>query len=399
MRELDMENFEPSSKKKYIFTPKFKALVCRFITVVLSVILILVAHNYYSSKLSLFNVADAIAVKARIVQLDELVYDSADMGGGAEFQSSSQYFHAEILSGEYKGNTVYAVQMSDNLGQGEEEPVKVGDKVILYNYGMETDGASFVFGGYSRLDTIIVLGAVYCLLLLVFGRFNGLNTMLSLGFTCLTVFCVFLPAVMTGANIYGITIAVCIFVIVMTLLITEGPSYKSITTIIGCSFGVLVAAVLEISLDKIMRLTGIIDEHSVYLTYYDPPLDLNALIFAMVVIGAMGAVMDVAMDISSSLHELHVKAPALKFNELFNSGITIGRDVMGTMANTLVLAYIGSSLCSIILMLSYSSSLIELLNRESIVVELMNGLIGSMAILLTIPLTSLVCAFIYADKK
>lgn len=394
-----MRNNKSSFKKKYRFTPKFKALLCRFVTIVLSAILILAAHSYYSSKLALFDIADAIAVKAKIVQLDDLVHDSADMGGGAEYQSTSQYFHAIILTGEFKGETIYAVQTLDNLGQGEEDPVEVGDKVILYNYGMEIDGASFVFGGYSRLNAIIVLGVIYCVLLLVFGRFKGLNTILSLGFTCLAVFCVFLPAVMSGTNIYGITIAVCIFIIAMTLLITEGPTYKSFTTIIGCSFGVLVAAVLEISLDKIMRLTGVIDEHSIYLTYFDPPLNLNALIFAMVVIGAMGAVMDVAMDISSSLHELHVKAPALRFNELFDSGLTIGRDVMGTMANTLVLAYIGSSLCSIILMLSYSSSLIELLNRESIIVELMNGLIGSMAILLTIPLTSLVCAVTYTKNR
>ena len=119
----------------------------------------------------------------------------------------------------------------------------------------------------------------------------------------------------------------------------------------------------------------------------------------MIVIGAMGAVMDVAMDISSSLNELHERAPKLGFTELFKSGMNIGRDVMGTMANTLVLAYIGSSLCSILIYITYSSSLLELLNRENIAVEMLQSITGSLAILLTIPLTTLVCCFVYTGER
>ena len=128
------------------------------------------------------------------------------------------------------------------------------------------------------------------------------------------------------------------------------------------------------------------------------PINLRALIFAMITIGAMGAVMDVAMDIASSLYEVKRHAPQIRDRELFKSGMNIGRDVMGTMANTLVLAYIGSSLCSILLKISYAYSFNQLMNTESIVVELLNALVGSMAILLTIPLTAFVCCVMYKGR-
>jgi uncharacterized membrane protein len=211
---------------------------------------------------------------------------------------------------------------------------------------------------------------------------------------------VFVPSVLAGSNVYLMTALTCIFSIVTTLLITNGATAKSFTTILGCTFGVTMAAILAVYFDKSLKLTGLLDEHSIYLKTMGNgvEVDLRALIFAMIVIGAMGAVMDVAMDISSSLNELHVNAPHMKFLDLFKSGMTIGRDVMGTMANTLVLAYIGSSLCSILIYITYSSSLFELMNRENIVVELLQALIGSMAILLTIPLTTLVCCFMYTGR-
>ena len=247
---------------------------------------------------------------------------------------------------------------------------------------------------------LLILGGVFFLLLLVFGRMKGLNTIISLTFTVLAIFTVFIPSILSGYNIYLMSLVTCFFTIIMTLLITNGASTKSFATIMGCIFGVAVAAGLSILFEQLLRLTGMLDEHSVYLTYLDSgvSIDLVALVYAMIVIGAMGAVMDVAMDISSSLYEIRLHARDIGFTSLVKSGIRIGRDVMGTMANTLVLAYIGSSLCSILLLITYSSSLRELLNRESIVVEILQALIGSTAILLTIPLTAMVCGVMYTQK-
>jgi len=370
-----------------------------FITVVLSILLIVIGNRICTDGLDVLNYGDS-TVKAKVVSLGERVSDAFD--AGAMYENTVQYFDAKIISGDMKGQVVTAIQTSDNYTNMNERDVSVGDKIILYQMDDTVTDYEWLFGSYARFDYMLVFGLVFFALLIYFGRIKGLNTIISLSFTCLAVFAVFVPSVLSGFNIYLMTAITCIYTIVMTLLLTNGVSDKSLTTILGCSFGVAVAAVLTVMFDKMMQLTGILDEHTIYLQDIGKDgatINLRALIFAMIVIGAMGAVMDVAMDISSSLHEVYIHAPHLGFKELFNSGIRIGRDVMGTMANTLVLAYIGSSLCSVLLLIFYSSSLLELLNRENIVVEIMQSLIGSTSILLTIPLTSMICAILYTDKN
>ncbi len=388
-----------AGKGRYRYTKRFARIAAWIIAVVFSAVFIFGGNAFFSRDLSILKLEGATAAKAKITELGELTADSYGTGGGSEYNRSLQFFDAKLLSGEDRGKTVYAVQTWDNITPLSERPVKAGDTVILYNYGTSEGGADWLFGGYSRLDAIIVLGLVFAVLLIVFGRIKGFNTLVSLAFTCLALFAVFLPAVLSGANIYAMTIFISVYIIAMTLVITNGIETKSLTTIAGCAVGVLAAAAMSFGMDRIMHLTGMTDEHSIYLTYFEPPIDLNGVIFAMVVIGALGAVMDVAMDISSALFELHTKTGGMSFPEYWESGLRIGRDVMGTMANSLVLAYIGSSLCSVLLMISYSANLLELLNRESIIVELMNGLVGSLAILLTIPLTTIICAAVYAQRR
>ncbi len=373
----------------------------RLLTVLFSVVYIAVGYRMVSADLDIFNMEGAYTVKAEVLQIGD-ADSSGYTAGEFYYEDVTTYFTARVLNGrEFKGNTVLAAQTSDNYSNmSADEPVKVGDKVVLYNYGIKQGAADWVFGGYARLDGNIILGGIFVVLLLFFGRGKGLNTIISLVFTCLAVFMVFVPSVLAGFNIYMMTAITCVYTISMTLLITNGWSAKSLTTMLGCSFGVLTAAVLSLIFDRVLRLTGMLDEHSVYLQYLSSGVEINlrAIVFAMIVIGAMGAVMDVAMDISSSLYELHCRAEHLSFAQLYQSGMNIGRDVMGTMANTLVLAYIGSSLCSILILITYSSSLYELLNRENIAVEMMNSLIGSLSILMTIPLTTLVCCFMYKGR-
>lgn len=381
--------------------PRLQSILVWVLTVALSTAYIAIGYRIFSEGLDIFNMEEAYVEKGRVVSIGETVSDRYDLSEEITYENSLTYFTVAMLTGELKGTEVIAAQTSDNYTGVHEEPVSVGDKVILYNYGDESMDVDWIFGGYARFDVLVVLGLTFFFLLLAFGQMKGLNTIISLIFTVLAIFVVFIPSVLGGYNVYFMSMVTCIFTIIMTLLLTNGAGKKSLATILGCIFGVIVAAGLSILFEKLLRLTGLLDEHSIYLTYLDSgvSIDLVALIYAMIVIGAMGAVMDVAMDISSSLYEIRLHARDIGFAGLVRSGIRIGRDVMGTMANTLVLAYIGSSLCSILLLITYSASLRELLNRESIVVEILQAMIGSTAILLTIPLTAMVCGVIYTRKS
>ena len=367
------------------------------VTVIISAVLLFAGNRLFSAKLDVLSDTE-VSAKAKVTEMGELIDESID---GINFTARTQYFTARILSGPEKGKIVRAYQQIDSYTDTGERFVRVGDKVVLLNYGAMYGTDDWVFGNYVRFGYIIILGLIFLLLLLLFGRGKGVNTIISLAYTCLAVFCVFIPGVLAGFNVYLLTVLICVFTIVMTLILTNGTSTKSVATMLGCGAGVLAAGLLSCIFDRIMHLTGFIDEHSVYLQVLGEdgnPINLRALIFAMITIGAMGAVMDVAMDISSSLFEVKRNAPSISDIDLFRSGMNIGRDVMGTMANTLVLAYIGSSLCTILLKITYANSMLELLNTEGIIVELLNALIGSLAILLTIPLTALVSVAMYRGR-
>ena len=152
-------------------------------------------------------------------------------------------------------------------------------------------------------------------------------------------------------------------------------------------------------MDGVLKLTGYVDENSIYLKQLNMAIDLKAIIFAGILIGAVGAIMDVSIDIASSLSEVSSKMEKPSFGEIVKSGFNIGKDIMGTMTNTLILAYIGSSLSIVLLLTSSSHSLVYLFNLEMITVEILQAVVGSIGILTTIPLTSIIAAGLYTYSE
>ena len=336
--------------------------------------------------------------KARVVQVIDPEYQKI-VYNGFETDDKIILFEGEFISGYRKGSTFTAIQSIDSMYAIDQRVVQPGDKVIVYlNQNQNAPDVKYMFAEYHRVDFILILMVLFCVLLLILGRRNGINTLVSLVFTILSIFFVFIPAVLNGGNIYSWAISTCIFIIIMTLLIISGFSKKSLAAMIGCSSGVCVAGVLTLLTTKISHLTGLTTEDSMYLLFLnnENPIDLKAVVFAAIILGAVGAIMDVSMSLSSSLAELKEQAGGMTSRQLTHSGMVIGRDIMGTMANTLILAYIGSSLSVTLLLAAYnSSSPLLLFNTEMILVELLQAVAGSLGILLTIPLTSIICGILY----
>ena len=343
-------------------------------------------------------------LKARVIQINNRNIQKIedDSGSGeATTENISIEFTAKILNGYKKGMKVPAVQTVDSYLPVKIKEIEVGDKILLCRINDPKDGNYWMFAEYLRSDTLLWLGGAFIALLIVFGHIQGINTILSLTFTCVSVFYVLIPAILAGKNIYFWAICVAVFITAMTLLIVYGTSKKALCAAMGCLAGTAVSGGIASVTGYIMNLTGVLNDESLYLLYLNPenPINLKAITFAAILIGAIGAIMDVAISLSSALYEVKEKAPDTPANEIFRSGLTIGRDMMGTMANTLVLAYIGSSLSLVLLLIAYRTSWLGLFNRELIVAEILQTLSGSIGILFTIPLTSLICAWIYSIKK
>ena len=368
-----------------------------FATIVFSILFLLIGNklameNFHHSESSRQDIAKAIITS--IVQRDAA---EIDYGDGEVYHNISITFTAKILSGNFKNQTVIAYQYIDDslpLSSTKGE-VKAGDKVVIVNQSL--DGQDWNFTEYARHDKLYILGGTFVLALLIFGRKKGFNTLISLTFTCAGIFFVFIPSILSGKNIYASSIAICLYTIIMTILIVNGKNTKSLAAIIGCFSGILISGLLTILMSNVLSMTGVIDEDSIYLLQLSSanPIDLKAIIFGAIIIGAMGAIMDTSVSIASSLWEIKEHSNIVTFDKIFRSGMNIGRDVMGTMTNTLILAYIGSSLSIVLLFVAYNSSLLFLFNREMIIAEILLALVGSFGILLTMPVTSLVCSALY----
>lgn len=385
--------------KNILNIPRFtkREAVIYITTVILSAILLIVGNKSVTDKSTLFlggyDDGACRAVVTRILKNDtaEKKIDGVVIG-----EDINVTFEAKVKNGEFKGKTVTACEVIQATDAAKLEVVEKGDRVLLAKFDeAETEKVcDFYLHDFDRTMPLIVLGVLFVILVLLFGRFKGINTLVSLLFTCIAIFAVFVPSVLSGHNIYLWSILTCVYIIVMTLIITDGSDRKTLAAVIGCTSGVIISGLLTVISTAFLKLTGISTEDTIYISQ-SFNIDLHALVFAGIILGSLGAVMDVSVSISSSLKEIHDQVEKPTFGGLFKSGITIGRDIMGTMANTLVLAYIGCELSATLLSVVYSSSLTTLLSREKIVEEILQALVGSIGLLLTIPLTAFVSSLLY----
>ncbi len=372
------------------------------VSVALSILYLVIGHGVASSDMPVFeHIYQDSVEKAQVQGILSRQSAAQEVDGVRYGRGVNIIFGAKLLSGPNKGSMVTALQNCDPDSPYQMREIKTGDRILITQNPDFHGEVKWIMGEYVRTDALMLLGAAFCLMLILFGRFKGLSTILSLAFTCLAIFIVFVPAILSGKNIYFWAILTCAFIILMTLMIVNGPNKKSLCSAIGCFSGVLVSGGLTLFSDRFLQLTGMVDEESLYLKFLleDRTIDLKAIIFAAILIGAVGAIMDVAISLSSALYEIYMATPDCSPAAIVRSGFTIGRDIIGTMSNTLVLAYIGGSLSLTLLLIAYSSSWLGLLNREMIVVEILQALVGSFGLLLTIPLTSAVCAAVYCMGK
>ncbi|MCL1884298.1 MAG: YibE/F family protein [Defluviitaleaceae bacterium] len=326
----------------------------------------------------------------------EIIERVEDEGWGPGTASTNIIFDVQISRGERRGEVVSVQQQISEFFLVNEREVSLRDRIIIVYDGWNS---IYYFAYFNRINYVMVLGAVFFALILLFGRKKGFNSLISLGFTVIAVFWVFVPAILSGRNIYLTTVVICIYAIVSTLLIVIGPGKKAVSAMLGCLGGIFAAGSLMLLMDRILQLTGGGDRDTEVLLLLptETPISLRAIVFAGVILGAVGAIMDVAMSIASSLWEVKEAGGEYDFNSLFKSGVTIGKDILGTMLNTLILAYIGSSLSLILLITVNTHSLAALFNMEMIIVEFLRALIGSFGMLLTIPLTSAICGWLYDE--
>ena len=304
-----------------------------------------------------------------------------------------QILSIKILSGEHKGELVEIENpISSNYAYNIE--VEKGDKVLVGIEVLEDDMADIYITSFLRQNEIFIILVIFMLLIALIGGKKGIKSIFTLIMTLFLVVKVFLPLILKGVNPIPVSIGISILMTVITLFVISGVNAKSISAIIGTCSGVLIAGLISYIVGTRTHITGLSAEEATALMNFHENIDFTNLLFSGIIIGALGAIMDVGMSIASSIEEVYKANNKLSRKDLFRSGMNVGRDIMGTMTNTLILAYTGSSIPLLLLFMSYDSSMIKLLNLDIIATEIIRSISGSIGLVLTIPLTALVATIL-----
>ena len=267
-----------------------------------------------------------------------------------------------------------------------------GDNIIVRD-----ENGSYAIVDYDRLPAMLFLLLGFAALLILFGGMTGLKALLVLLFAVLLIAKGLIALILLApSHIILWTILIGAVITLATQLIVSGRNVKAAAAIIGTIGGILVASLLAVLAIHFTYLTGVSEEQAGMLkALYLKDVDFRELLFSGIVLGALGAVMDVAVSIASAQYEMKLLAPHTKFRTLVSSGLSVGRDVMGTMANTLVLAYIGGALPLILLISAQPDiPLLHVMNLNMIATEVVRSLIGSIGLLCAIPITAYAAAFL-----
>lgn len=311
-----------------------------------------------------------------------------------------QLLLAQVRSGQYKGETM---QVYNYVGPLYGQPLKVGQRAVLLISTYSDGSHTATVYEYDRAVGLAVIVGLFLLATVAVGGKVGAKSLVALAVTLVCLFWILIPLLMKGAPTLLTVFLVCAYITVVTMVILGGVCRKTVCAALGTVAGTALALLFGLLSQSLLRIDGLrlTDvEPLLQLRQTGTPLGLRGLLVAGVVISALGAVMDVAMSISSALTEVHTVAPDRDGRALFHSGMNIGRDMVGTMTNTLILAFLGSGLSFIIYLYSLGLDPRQLISSPYMATEVISGIASSIGVILAVPLTALITSVILVkDKK
>lgn len=322
---------------------------------------------------------------ARVI---EVVEDNLSPDG---IRVGYQRLKVQLTSGEYRGEVVDATSAEGNLFGAVCEK---GDSVVVH---MSVSGSSKNVSVYSK-DRIVAVAAfvgIFLLLICIIGGKNGVKSVVGLVFTFVSIFMIYIPLIYRGFSPFWAAVIITIITTIVTMYLISGFTVKTICAIAGTVTGVLLAGLSAWLFGKMADIDGYNVSNIETLSYVGQitNIQIGGLLFSGILIASLGAVMDVAMSVSSAMCEIHDKAPQLGCFELFKSGMNVGRDMMGTMSNTLILAFVGSAVSELVINYAYNLPFRQIINSYNIGIEIMQGVSGSIGVILTVPAVAVVTAW------
>jgi uncharacterized membrane protein len=328
--------------------------------------------------------------KAKVVKI---LQDNLEENGT---RVGEQKVRVRMLTGVRKGEELDVTSSSGYLFGAACKP---GMKVIVMQ---SVAGDSTVSSVYTqdREGVIYIFALIYLLVLCLIGGKQGIKGCLGLVFTFFCVIFVYLPLVYLKYSPFWTAVFVCFITTLVTMYLIGGPTRKTCAATLGTLVGVILAGVSAWCFSKASGISGynVSDIETLMTLWNTNRIQVGGLLFSGLLISCLGAVMDVAMSISSAIDEIYRQNLSLSRKELFKAGLRVGRDMMGTDSNTLILAFAGSSVSTLLLDYSYNLPYQQIINSNNIGIAIMQGLAGSFGIVLSVPFTVLICTILFHKK-
>ena len=304
---------------------------------------------------------------------------------------------AKVTEGQYKDNTY---EIKNNISRLYNYKVEEGTKVVLILYKQNNGNMIWDVYGYYRSSMIYVLAGIFIIVVIIIGGVKGIKSLVSLMFTLVTVIFLMLPLMFRGVEPMLAAVVSATLSIIVTLSLVSGINKKTVTAIIGTISGVVISGIIAYIFGELTHSSGMTmnDTESLIYIAEGTNLKVKGIMFAGILIASLGAVMDVAMSISSSLFEIYEVNKNIKQIDLFKSSMNIGKDIIGTMTNTLILAFAGGSITTLILIFAANMPYNKFINLEVLAIEIIQGLAGSIGIVLSVPITAVVGSYLCRKK-
>ncbi|WP_397376079.1 YibE/F family protein [Paenibacillus terricola] len=327
--------------------------------------------------------------KARVVEItDEQLEKDPKISG---LYHGTQQLTLRLLSGEHKGETVSVTNYLSTMYNVHAKP---GMKLIVDVDSANQDRYTVTVYSYYRAPLLYGMVGIFLAFLWAIGGKKGLKSAAGLVLTFASIVFLFIPMLYRGYSPMLAAILVVTITIVFTLLLLDGWSSKSISAILGTMIGVVLAGVQASLAGEMLHISGFNtpDSETLILIADNTGMSVGGLLFAGILLAALGAIMDVGITVASAVYEVYKTNRELGWRSLFLAGMNVGRDMMGTMATTLILAFTGSSLMSLIVLYAYKVPFTQLVNMNMVTIEVLQGITGSIGVILTVPIVALVSA-------
>ena len=327
-------------------------------------------------------------------EVTEILQDNLNSNGT---RVGEQKVRVKMLTGARKGEKLDVTSSSGYLFGAA---CTVGMKVIVMQ---SVAGETTIASVYSqdREWVIYIFALLYLLALCVIGGKQGIKGCLGLIFTFFCVIFVYLPLVYLRFSPFWAAVFICFLTTLVTMYLIGGPTKKTCAATLGTLAGVVLAGLSAWCFSKASGISGynVSDIETLMTLWNTNRIQVGGLLFSGLLISCLGAVMDVAMSISSAIDEIYKQNSSLTRKELFKAGMRVGRDMMGTDSNTLILAFAGSSVSTLLLDYAYDLPYQQIINSNNIGIAIMQGLAGSFGIVLSVPLTVLICTILFHRKE